>query len=97
MIDILGYTCSVCKADVTVEGTTDPKITWHCGHDGQVVHANLRGKLFGVSQIENGFLPEGDLPEMHREAFLKEYKIEGGRFRIKDWFEYIDKFHKGNA
>jgi len=94
MIDILGYTCSICNADVRVEGTIDPKITWSCGHDGNIVHANLKGRLFGLNQIENGVLEEKDIPAMHRDNFIKEYPLENGKFRIKNWFEYIDKFHQ---
>ena len=97
MIDITGYTCSICGADVLVEGIQNPKITWNCGHDGQTVHANLKGKLFGLNQIENGVLPETELPQMHRESFANKYPVKHGTFKIKDWFEYIDQYHKDVA
>lgn len=104
MIDVEGYTCAVCGAPVTVEGLSDPKITWHCGHDGNTVHANLRGKVFAAAAVNDKMLTLSEIPERHRDVFRvalahKAHTAPDGskRWPYSEWLAYIDGYHRGQA
>lgn len=104
MIDIVNYTCSVCKAVVDVVGIHNPTITFKCGHSlegGAIVHANLKGKVFGESAMNEKRLTLAEIPENHRAAFVsgsmtsKAFKGEDGdpRWWYRDWISYINQWH----
>jgi hypothetical protein len=103
MIDLLGYTCSLCGCDVDVQDTREPKIIWRCGHDGNVVHANLAGRLFGEGEIKHGVLGDEEIPAAHRERFFKDmadraiHKKGRRLWWVSDWMEYIDGWHREQA
>lgn len=104
MIDVESYTCAVCNAPVKVEGIADPKITWSCGHDGNTVHANLRGRVFMAAMVADKMLTIDEIPERHRDVFRvalahKAHTAPDGtkRWPYSEWLAYIDGYHKGRA
>lgn len=98
MIDVVNYTCSECGTVCDVVQETGEVRSRPCGHTG-VIHANLKGKLFGQGAIAHGMLSDNEIPAMHREAFLKfagdKVVIDGGatKWWVRDWVEYIERFH----
>lgn len=100
MIKVRNYTCSVCGAEVEVNGIIDPEIKFNCDHQGNTVYANLEGTVFGESFTKQ-LLKLEQIPEEHRETFsqtMKERALvnqEGvSLWEYSVWVEYIEDWHK---
>jgi hypothetical protein len=84
---------------VSVVGIVNPVITRACGHDQDMVHANLSGKLHGAAWLET-MIGIDDIPEAHRLRFASSMRglaltaADGTlRWKGKDWIDYINGWH----
>lgn len=100
MIDVENFTCAECGCECDVVQETGEVRSRPCGHTG-VIHANLRGRLFGASAMAHGMLADDEIPPVHRDRFFDVMSdrqvIDGGirKWWVRDWMEYIDNFHAG--
>lgn len=104
MIDIESYTCAVCGAIAQVEGFISPKITRSCSHDGSIIHANLRGTVYGEGALHTVRLTKDQIPANQLEAFLnskwgKTGKVLGKKnkeqqtWALRDWYGFVQDQH----
>lgn len=100
MIEVESYTCAECGGPVSVVGIVDPIISRACGHNQAIVHANLRGTMFGESAMQHVLLTLDQIPAGHRAAFegplLSQSWVRDDGTRVwpyKVWTDYIEAYH----
>lgn len=104
-IDVDSYTCAACGAlvDVSAVQPGATSIPRSCGHDDSVVHANLRGCIFGAGALAHGLLEDERIPEAHRKEFFAAMRgrevVKDGirRWWVRDWVDYINDWHERQA
>lgn len=100
MIDVVNFTCAICGAVCDVVQETGEVKSKPCGHEG-VIHANLRGRLFGAGAIAHGMLIDDEIPAAHKDRFSEHMAdravVDGGarKWWVRDWIEYIELYHAG--